>query len=127
MGGAAVPTIMIVGDDENFSYLMQRYMHESGYRALVCHLSPDLTLQAQHEQPAVILLEVSSFEASGRGVVRQLKENHLTQHIPIVVCSWLEEDLAIATEGVTRYLHKPVMYRDVLAALADAGVSIVKG
>jgi CheY-like chemotaxis protein len=124
MSGTAVPTIMIVGDDDSFSYLMQRYVEEGGARALVCPLAPETLALAQRERPAVILLEVSLPETVGQDMLQKFKENELTRDIPVVACSWLEEDAFALVEGAAGHLHKPVLYRDVLAALADAGVSI---
>jgi CheY-like chemotaxis protein len=77
---------------------------------------------AQQERPAVIVLDVRLPGKSGWEVLRELKADHATQDIPVVICTGWEEETRSQVEGADGYLRKPVRYRDFVAALEDVGV-----
>jgi CheY-like chemotaxis protein len=113
---------MIVGDDEDFTYLMQRYVTESGCRALVGQRSLASLVALCQAKPAVIFLEVGPPGVGGRELLRVLKEDDVTRDIPVIACFWLEEEAQAVSDHVSTYLQKPILYRDVLAALAGVGI-----
>jgi CheY-like chemotaxis protein len=79
-----------------------------GTRALEC---------AEAEQPAAIVLDVMMPGRDGWEVLQVLKSHPATRHIPVVVCSVLQErDLALAL-GAAELLVKPVARPDLLRAL----------
>jgi CheY-like chemotaxis protein len=114
--------ILVVGDDTSFSYLMQRYVRECGYRALVSRPSLQTLALAQQERPEAIVLEIEQGDATGWDLLRSLKANQATQCIPILVCSWLEYKDRCLAEGAEYHLQKPVLYEDFVAALTAVGV-----
>ncbi len=122
MSEAAAPTVLIIGDDEDFRYLMRRYVMESGCRALVGQHAAETLAVARQEKPSVVFLEVGPPGMVGHDTLHRLKEDDVTQDIPVIVCFWLEEEARALTEGVASYLQKPILYRDVLTALSDVGV-----
>ena len=121
MSDATVPTVMIVGDDEDFRYLMRRYVAESGCRALVEPRAPELVAAVLQERPAVIFLEIGPPGMAGHDTLRMLKQNEVTQAIPVIACFWLEEEAHTLSDRVAACLQKPILYRDVLTALAGVG------
>ena len=122
MNSAAASTIMIIGDDSDFSYLMQRYVRQSGHQMVVAGLGEEAVALARREKPVVIMLEADLPDKTGWDVLRALKADRATCDIPVVICSWLDEEARSLAEGADGYLRKPVMYRDFLAALVEAGV-----
>jgi CheY-like chemotaxis protein len=115
---------MIVGDDEDFRYLMRRYVTESGCRALVGQRTVESLAVARREKPSVVFLEVGPPGMAGRDTLHMLKQDDVTQDIPVIVCFWLEEEAQALSEDVASYLQKPILYRDVLTALSDVGVRV---
>ena len=122
MHDAAVPLVMIVGDDSKFTYLMQRYVIQRGYRIAIVHPDPHIVSTVDREKPAAILIDIESPQAIGWDMLRVLRANKGTQNIPVVICSWLDDEVRCLEEGADAHLRKPVMYSDVFDALADAGV-----
>jgi CheY-like chemotaxis protein len=112
---------MIVGDDEDFRYLMRRYVTESGCRVLVGRRTPESLDVVLQKKPAAIFLEVGPPGMAGHDTLRGLKQNDVTQTIPVIVCYWLEEEAQALPEHVAACLQKPILYRDVLTALASVG------
>jgi CheY-like chemotaxis protein len=113
--------VMIIGADSDFTYLMQYYARKSGRQAVVSLPDKDALTLAIREQPGVIVLEGDSGEAAGWDVLQTLKADTATCHIPIVVCSWLDQGTSRLAEGSACYLQKPVLYGDFLTALTNVG------
>ena len=117
------PRVMLVEDDPQFAYLIQRYARSSGCQLIhVDSISQAVSL-AKKELPDLILLD---FALNGTDdwlrqswqVLQSLKADPITSTIPVFICSASE----VATRGWEDYadgcLLKPVMYEDFIAALA---------
>jgi len=118
---ATASVVMIIGTDSDFTYLMQYYARKSGRQAAVSPPDIDALTLAKREQPEVIVLEGDSGEAAGWDVLQTLKADKATCHIPVVVCSWLDQGTSRLAEVSACYLQKPVLYGDFLTALANVG------
>jgi len=114
--------VMIVGEDSEFVYLMQRYVTQQGCHTLVARPDPEMIDVVRRRSPQAILIDVESSQATGWDALKKLKADIATQDIPVVICSWLDETARSLQEGAMAHLRKPVMYEDVSAALTDAGV-----
>ena len=76
------------------------------------------------EFPRVILLDLKMPKMSGIDVLRRIKSDDRTKHIPVVVLTSSKEnpDLAICYElGANSYIVKPVVFEDFLSAIAELG------
>ncbi|MES2893492.1 MAG: response regulator [Bacteroidota bacterium] len=74
--------------------------------------------------PKVILLDLKMPKMSGIDVLRKIKSDGRTKHIPVVVLTSSKEnpDLAICYElGANSYIVKPVVFEDFLNAVAELG------
>lgn len=122
MGQSSDTTIMIVGDDSSFCYLMRRYAERSAHRVVFAYQGEEVLALAQRKQPAVIVLEVGRPGTMGWNVLVELKANQATSDIPVVLCSWQDEGERAVKKGADICLRKPILYEDFLAALADVGI-----
>jgi len=50
-------------------------------------------------------------------MLQALRADRETCHIPVVGCSWLDEEASALAAGVNGYLQKPILYDDFLAVL----------
>ena len=76
------------------------------------------------EFPRVILLDLKMPKMSGIDVLRRIKSDDRTKHIPVVVLTSSKEnpDLAICYQlGANSYIVKPVVFEDFLSAIAELG------
>ena len=110
--------IMIVGGDSHFSYLMQRYVKRSAHNIIFANLGEDLPALTRCEKPVAIVLEVDLPETIGWQILRALKADPEAGKIPVIVCSWLDEEVRGLGEGADFYLRMPILYSDFEAALA---------
>jgi CheY-like chemotaxis protein len=110
--------IMIVGGDSHFAYLMQRYVRRSAHLMVSANLGEDVLALAKSEQPDAIILEVDLPETIGWHTLQALKADPDAGKIPVIVCSWLEEEARGLAAGADCYLRMPILYADFEAALA---------
>jgi CheY-like chemotaxis protein len=118
MDQISMKRIMIAGGDSHFSYLMQRYVRKSAHKIIAANLGEDLLALARCEKPAAIVLEVDLPETVGWQQLRALKADPEVGEIPVIVCSWLNEEARGLAEGADIYLRMPILYSDFGSALA---------
>ncbi len=111
--------VMIVGGNVHFSYLMQRYVRTSDHQVISANLGEDVLALARSEKPAAIVLEVDRPETIGWHTLRALKADPETLRIPIILCSWLDEEARGRAEGADLFLRMPILYSDFGVALAS--------
>ncbi len=120
----AAPLVLIVEDDPNSLYMMERYARSSGCQRL-CTTSGEKALAlAREKQPDVILLDLGLPDIPGWDVLRTLRADPTTCQIPVIICTALDQsgeaDRALAANA--GYLHKPIYYQDFVNALRDEGI-----
>jgi CheY-like chemotaxis protein len=117
----AVPLVMIVEDDTQSLYLMERYTRTSGCQATGTTSGEKALTLAREKKPAVIFLDLMLPGITGWDVLQALRADPVTRSIPVIICTALNEFDPVRKAGAG-YLHKPVYYQDFLNALAEAGV-----
>lgn len=115
----AVLKILLVEDDPQFVYLMQRYAVSSGCQ-LVHADPPGSTLQIAHrEHPDLILFDMVQSASESSAVLVALRADEATRSIPLYLCSASEAVLHQWKQQADGCLLKPVMYEDFMAVLAQ--------
>lgn len=117
MEKTAKKPILVIGGDTHFSYLMQRYVGTSAHQIVYASLGDDMLVQARCLNPAAIVLHVDPGETIGRQTLKVLKSDQDIMKIPIIVCSWLDEETRYLQSGADFFLHMPILYADFEAAL----------
>jgi len=122
MGQTGDSSILVIGNNAHFCYLMQRYIRKSMFRHLFSTLGDEALALAQREKPKAIVLEVERPGTSSWQILRALKGHPDTQSIPVVLCSWHDESKQGLEAGANACLRLPILYEDFLAALTHTGV-----
>jgi CheY-like chemotaxis protein len=104
--------ILIVGGDSHFTYLIQRYVRRSAYKIVAANPDDDPVEIARCQQPAVIILEVDLPDTLGWSTLSALSEDPEVGQIPLIVCSWLDEQDRALAGGADRFLRMPILYAD---------------
>jgi CheY-like chemotaxis protein len=117
----AKPRIMVIGFDANFCYLMQRYGRLSAHQLVFADHHEDIIAQARKSKPGVIFLELTQPGSYIWSLVSDLKANPNTCHIPIVICSWQEEECADSQKNADVYLRLPILYENYQNAIEQVG------
>jgi DNA-binding response OmpR family regulator len=111
------PTILLVGDDEALSYLIERYGEQSGFRVRVERTPPKASDRAWRE-PAVVWLSSIDVLAAARPRETGL----ISDDAPLVVCSSVADDRRARELGADYSVLHPLTYPDFLAALSAVGL-----
>ena len=112
-------TIVIGANDPNITYLLQRYAEESGFQtAHACHGQGVMEI-AHRLQPTLIILDIELGDTTSPEILRRLKTEPDTCHIPVVIYSCLDEPPDEWANTADGYLYKSVMYDDFLDEIAQ--------
>ena len=122
MGQTDDSSIMVIGNNAHFCYLMRRYIRKSKYQILFSTLGDEALILAQREKPDAIILEAIGSETLSWRILHALKGNPETQAIPVVLCSWHDETKHGIQEGANVCLCMPILFDDFQAALTQIGV-----
>lgn len=109
--------IMIIGSDAHFLYLMQRYVRRSAHQITSANPVDDWLEMVKCEKPVAIVLEVDLPETIGWRILQTLTTDPEVREIPVIICSWLDEEKRGLAEGAATYLRMPILYEDFEAAL----------
>lgn len=114
--------ILIVATDPNIIYLLQRYAEASGFHTTTCELGGNLAQCAKQVDPVLIVMQFDSIEPTWHHSVSALKTDPMTESIPIIAYSCLDELDNCQVEGIASVLQKSMLYGDFLQALASVGI-----
>ncbi len=117
---SAGKVVLVVDDNPDMLHLYRRYVLGTQYRIVHTGQGQRVFDIIDESAPDVIMLDVMLPDADGWQLLTRLYEDPLTKHIPVVVCSVIqEEDLALAL-GAALYLAKPVQRQQFIEALDQA-------
>lgn len=103
--------ILIIDDDVETLRLVGLMLQRQGYQIVAASSGAQGIVQAEEEQPALIILDVMMPDMDGYEVARSLKGNPLTAGIPILMFtakSQVDDKLNGYSAGVQDYLTKPI-------------------
>lgn len=122
MGQTHDSSIMVIGNNAHFCYLMRRYIRKSKYQSIFSTLGEDALILARREKPEAIILEAIGSETLSRQILHALKGNPETQSIPVVLCFWNDEAIHGLQDGANACLRLPILFDDFLGVLTQIGV-----
>ena len=117
-------SIMVVGEDSHFCYLLQSYIRRSAHQTMFSYPDYRVVELVQKEKPALIILDVDLPGLTGWNLLRALKSHPNTCAIPVMICSWLDETDRSQQEGANISLRMPILYNDFVEALNSIGVMV---
>ena len=84
----------VIGEADPFlARLLERFVKKSGLRTKRAQTGEALLDLVEREKPALIILEPQlPGKVKGWEAYQQLKVEPETCHIPVIICSWLNED-----------------------------------
>src|SRR5258708_27285752 len=84
-------TVLLIEDVKLLRVAGESVLRKAGYRVLTAADGEEGLSVAHDGRPDVILLDLLLPKLSGEEVLRQLKQNPATAHIPVVVLSGLSQ------------------------------------
>ena len=114
-------TVLYIEDNLSNLQLVERLMSRRPGVTLISAVRPQLGLDlAGEHQPDLILLDLDLPDMPGQEVLRRLRANSNTAHVPIVILSADARPALIARlleEGARAFLTKPLDIKELLALL----------
>jgi PAS domain S-box-containing protein len=130
-GTAAFRTLLYVEDNPANLRLVEQLIARRPNQRLLTAGDATLGIQLAHEhRPEVILMDINLPGISGIEALKILREDPLTQHIPVVAISAnaMPHDIFKGLEaGFFRYLAKPIKVNEFMEALDEALEQAQKG
>jgi DNA-binding response OmpR family regulator len=120
------PLILLASESVDINHLLGIYLAGGAYDVLVASDGVDLLRKVQERKPSVIIMGITIPKKDGWDVLKELKSNPETMHIPVIMVSSTDNrDLAISL-GAVDYLEKPVNRAALLKVLGRLNFSNVE-
>ena len=101
-------SILVIEDDAGFSRILQDMIRERGFAVFATADGESGVALAERHQPSAIVLDVMLPGLDGWGVMRRLKDNPHTRHIPVHFITCLEDRHKAMSMGAIGFATKPV-------------------
>jgi two-component system, OmpR family, phosphate regulon response regulator PhoB len=116
---------LLVEDSRFLRIATERILLKAGYRVICAGDGDEALVLAGSKIPDLIVLDMLLPKLSGPEVLRSLKKNDRTAHIPVVVLSSLSQNNGpkLVQEGADAFLEKSALLEDpgpLLEAIATA-------
>lgn len=115
--GDARPIVLIADDDPPSAELLAAYLDGSPVEVRRCESGEEALEAARREPPAALLLDIRLPGLDGWSVLRAVKEDPATAHVPVVLVTVVDEPGRGLAMGASGYLLKPVTREDLLDVL----------
>ena len=89
--GGTRPTILLVDDDRLVLGVCSAALEDHGYRVVMATHGQAGIAMAQHERPALILLDIMMADMDGFEVCRHLRADPALRHTPIILMTAMKE------------------------------------
>ena len=109
--------ILVIDDDPTVLGLMQRHLDKEGFGVLTASDGNEGVKLAREAQPDAITLDVLMPGIDGWSVLRTLKADPETEHIPVIMASIIDEKGKGIGLGASEYLIKPVDRANLIQAV----------
>jgi CheY-like chemotaxis protein/signal transduction histidine kinase len=111
-------TLLIIEDDLHFAEILVKYAEENGFDTQVAHQGEEGLLKAKQLLPDAIILDIMLPVMDGWTVLKELKADPSTSHIPVHMMSASEDFSQHITEkGAIGFMKKPVNKESIDEAL----------
>ena len=111
------PLVLIIDDDRNVRDLLRRNLSALGYRTAIASGGEEGLKAAEKLVPDAITLDVVMPQTDGWKVLSQLKANPVTENIPVVMVTIIEDQALGFSLGASEYLTKPVDRKELAKVL----------
>ncbi|MEH2261228.1 ATP-binding protein [Nostoc sp.] len=116
--------ILLIDDDPAYRYLVKQLLINTPLSILEAANGQEGLNLAKREQPTAIVLDLEMPEISGFDVLKQLKNNSVTQSIPVIIYSSAQLDAEVqsqlAAQSIAIVSKETGSQRTAIAQLQDA-------
>ena len=114
------PLALIAERDPNVRALEKHFLERAGFEVEFPDDGITLLERARLAPPAVIITEILLPRMDGLTLCRRLREDPMTQDVPVIVFSILSAGARAIEAGAQAFLRKPFIESTFLAAVRNA-------
>ena len=114
-----IKNALIIEDASAASEQITRYLHDINIESSICENGNQAFDVVLKNKPDVIILDILLPEKSGWDVLNQLKQHPLTQHIPVLIVSIVDEPEKAKKLGASACLVKPFSRQALTEVIND--------
>jgi CheY-like chemotaxis protein len=122
VGSPEVTKVLLVDDDQASLDLLSAYLEPFAVDVVRCHDGPEALAVVGAAPPNAVILDIRLPGMDGWELLRTLKADQATEHIPVVLVTIVDERPRGLALGASAYLMKPVGRDDLVQSLREAGV-----
>ena len=115
--GKRPPRVLVIEDDPASAQLIHSHLSSHGYEAVLCRQPQRALEMAVKLRPDAITLDLLMKPIFGWDVLVELKHDHRTTGIPVVVVTIVDQPAMGAILGADEYLVKPVEKEMLISAV----------
>ena len=109
--------ILAIDDDPQVISLYERYLNPKGYY-IVPLTEPSKAIEKIVElKPYAVTLDIMMPNKDGWTLLTEIKSNPLTQDVPVLICTIIEQEEKGYSLGASDYLLKPILEEDLVHAM----------
>jgi CheY-like chemotaxis protein len=109
--------ILAIDDDPQVISLYERYLNSQGYYVVPLTDPSRARERILELQPYAVTLDIMMPNTDGWTVLTSLKSDPATRHVPVVICSIIEQTDKGFNLGASDYLVKPILEEDLVDAI----------
>lgn len=113
-------TVLVVEDTLSELELISSYLRDSGYNVIGVTNAKEALNKAVEQQPDAIVTDIVMPGMSGFELCRQLKNNPVTEQLPIIICSSKDQEIDRfwgIKQGAAVYVTKPFTREELVRAI----------
>jgi signal transduction histidine kinase/CheY-like chemotaxis protein/HAMP domain-containing protein len=100
--------ILIIEDDPSFAKILLKECHSNGFKGIAVPTGEEGLLIAKNKDIVALILDIHLPGIDGWGVLKLLKDDPETRHIPVHVMSGDDAEIDSNRSGAIGFLQKPV-------------------
>jgi DNA-binding response OmpR family regulator len=109
--------ILVVDDEDDILQFLELVLREKGYEVVTAASGQEALTRAQMDKPDLVLLDIMMPQMDGWEVLKLLRVDEETSHIPVAMLSARTEAkdrVQGLQEGAVDYICKPFALQDLL-------------
>jgi CheY-like chemotaxis protein len=115
--------VLLIDDEPSLHKMMRLILELAGYEMVGGDPRGSEAQEPKRLEPDLIVLDLMMPEVDGYEVLRRLKQDEETKHIPVVICTVRSDpedrDMAMRL-GASRYVLKPFDPEDLIRSIEEA-------
>ncbi|MBF0152332.1 MAG: response regulator [Magnetococcales bacterium] len=107
----SAPVILVVDDDPDMRFMLQRFLRKNGFRALLAEYGIQALRMFQEERPDLVLMDASMPGMDGFQTTERLRELNPADQTPVIMVTALADERSVDEafrSGAEEYITKPI-------------------